>query len=85
MHDILFFFLVITTYKNHSQDLLQVVEHLGSLEEQEQRCGAAGGGTAELEEEALVLKNSCDPLHNQPIASQELRTEVWAEQVCFLR
>lgn len=63
-----------------------MVEHLGSLEDQELRC--LGAGTAELEEAAPVLKTSWDSLHNQPIASQELRTEVQAEQVwalCFFR
>lgn len=58
-----------------------MVDHLGSLEEQEQRCSALGAGTAELKEEAPVLKNSRDSLHNQPVASQELRAEVREELV----
>lgn len=77
----LFLFFVIATDQNHSQDLLQVVEHLGSLEEQEQRSSAGGAGRAELEEETLVLKNGGDSLHNQPIDSKAHRAEVRADWV----
>lgn len=72
-------FLVIATHKNRSQDLLEVVEHLDSLEEQERRYSAGEAGTAE--HEAAVLKNSRDLLHKQPIDSQALRAEVSAKPV----
>lgn len=55
-----------------------MVEHLGSLEEQEQRSSTGGAGRAELEEETLILKNGGDSLHNQPIDSKAHRAEVRA-------
>lgn len=75
------FCFVIATNQNHSQDLLQVVERLGSLEEQEQRSGAGRAGRAELEEETPVLTNRGDWLHDQPIDSKALRAEVSADCV----
>lgn len=58
-----------------------MVEHLGSLEEQDQRIGAGGAGRAEPEEETAVLKNGEESLHDQPTESKTLRAEVRAEWV----
>lgn len=84
-------FCFLTTCQSLSQDLLHMVERLGSLEEQVQRSNSGsqtGGVTAQELEERQTLKNQRDSLDSQLEDDKVLSAEARGDKllcvvVCF--